>query len=63
MKHEVGDLVKYHWHDWKCPPKHQVTGVVINVSETNMIEVFWTGANRTSLVFADALQTISKNNT
>jgi len=63
VKHEIGDLVKYHWHDWKCPPKHQVIGIIINVNETNMVEVFWTGANRISLVFADTLQTISKNNT
>ena len=66
MKHEVGDLVRYQWHDWKCPPKQELLGIVVSINEkpwgqdADMIEIYWTGSDSTSFVFADALQIVSK---
>ena len=62
MDLSVGDLIRYEWHDWKSPPKQEVVGVVVSIQKNDMIEVFWSGSERTSLVFADALKIISKNN-
>jgi len=55
VQFQPGDLVKYHWEDWRSPPKEEYIGIVIRIYKVSMLEVIWSKDRQRTLIFPECL--------